>query len=662
MKRFEILFLLCLVSCSLFAQGNAKPFVIPELTQWSGEDGRVELSGRVLIRDKRLKRVGEQFVEDYRELFQKPLVVASGKARKGDIVLSLAKDKALGEEGYQLSIRDVVVLSAQKERGVYWGTRTLLQMQEQSKSLPKGTAVDIPQYPLRGFMIDAGRKYIPMDYLRHLIKILSYYKMNTLQVHLNDNGFKQFFGNDWAKTPAAFRLECDTYPGLTAKDGSYTKREFIELEKLGEQCGVEVIPEIDVPAHSLAFTHYRPEIGSKEYGMDHLDLFNPATYTFLDGLFKEYLSGKDPVFRSKHVNIGTDEYSNKDQRVVEKFREFTDHYLALVQSYGKEPMLWGALTHAKGTTPVRHENVLMNVWYNGYADPQEMKKEGYQMVSIPDGWVYIVPAAGYYYDYLDCKMLYQEWTPAHIGDVTFQEQDPQIEGGMFAVWNDHYGNGITVKDIHHRFYPAMQTLAVKCWTGQKTKLPYEQFDKQRMNLSEAPGVNDLGRLSQDSLLLVQVASGQSLGLPVSEVGYDYRVSFDVDCAKEDKGTVLFSSPNAVFYLSDPRDGKVGFSREGYLNTFNYRMPEHGKVSVCIEGDHKETRMYVNGKLREKLGPLDVYAFSPDRLLNTMVDSDTKPEVYLPAGTMHYQRTLFFPLQKAGNFRSSVSNLKVKRMK
>ena len=259
-------------------------------------------------------------------------------------------------------------------------------------------------------------------------------------------------------------------------------------------------------------------------------------------------------------------------------------------------------------------------------------------------------------------MLYQEWTPAHIGEVTFQEQDPQIEGGMFAVWNDHYGNGITVKDIHHRFYPAMQTLAVKCWTGQKTKLPYEQFDKLRLNLSEAPGVNDLGRLPEDSLLLAQVASGQSLGLPVSEVGYDYQVSFDVDCAKEDKGAILFSSPNAVFYLSDPQDGKVGFCREGYLNTFNYRMPEHGKVSVCIEGDHKETRMYVNGKLREKLGPLDVYAFSPDRLLNTMVDTDTKPEVYIPSGTMHYQRTLFFPLQKAGNFRSSVSNLKVKRMK
>ena len=66
------------------------------------------------------------------------------------------------------------------------------------------------------------------------------------------------------KPQAAFRLECDTYPGLTAKDGSYTKQEFIDLQKLGEQNYVEIIPEIDVPAHSLAFTQYKPEIGSKK--------------------------------------------------------------------------------------------------------------------------------------------------------------------------------------------------------------------------------------------------------------------------------------------------------------------------------------------------------------------------------------------------------------
>lgn len=76
-------------------------------------------------------------------------------------------------------------------------------------------------------MIDCGRKFIPMPYLQDLVKIMAYYKMNTLQVHLNDNGFKQYFEHNWDKTYAAFRLESDTYPGLTARDGSYSKKEFI---------------------------------------------------------------------------------------------------------------------------------------------------------------------------------------------------------------------------------------------------------------------------------------------------------------------------------------------------------------------------------------------------------------------------------------------------
>ena len=90
-----------------------------------------------------------------------------------------------------------------------------------------------------------------------------------------------------------------------------------------------------------------------------------------------------------------------------------------------------------------------------------MVKQGYKLISIPDGFLYIVPAAGYYYDYLNTEELYNSWTPAHVGKAVFEEKDPAILGGMFAVWNDHVGNGISTKDIHHRTFPALQTLAVK---------------------------------------------------------------------------------------------------------------------------------------------------------------------------------------------------------
>lgn len=663
-KKILTLAACCMLSAgALWADINPKPFVVPELKTWSGAEGQTALSGRIVVKNAKLKAVAAALAADYKEMFGKELTIVNGATKGGDVVLSLKKDKALGDEGYTMNVGSAVEITAATERGAFWATRTLLQIAEQHKdgNLPKGKTTDVPEYKLRGFMIDCGRKFIPMSYLRDLAKIMAYYKMNTLQVHLNDNGFRQYFGGDWNKTQAAFRLECDTYPGLTAKDGSYSKQEFIDFQKLAEQNGVEVIPEIDAPAHSLAFTQYKNEIGSKEYGMDHLDLFNPETYKFMDGLWKEYIGGKNPVFIGKRVHIGTDEYSNAKKDVVEKFREFTDHYIKYVESFGKQAVVWGALTHANGDTKVKNKGVLMDIWYNGYADPVEMKKQGYKLVSIPDGLVYIVPAAGYYYDYLNCQYLYEHWTPAVIGNKTFEENDPMIEGGMFAVWNDHAGNGISTKDVHHRVYPALQTLAVKCWTGKETKLPYAEFDSKRAELSEAPGVNELGRLGKPGNVVLEKATvnaGETLN--AEEIGYNYAVTFTVDGKQEANGTELFRSANAVVYLADPDQGKLGFERDGYRNLFNYRIPAGEKHTITIEGTNKMTRLLVDGAVKEKLGPKTLYVMrDQDRAHYQVKGTYTyEPVVYQPTDQIYYQRTLVFPLRKAGNFKSTITNLKV----
>lgn len=663
-KKILALAACCMLSAgALWADINPKPFVVPELKTWSGAEGQTALSGRIVVKNAKLKAVAAALAADYKEMFGKELTIVNGATKGGDIVLSLKKNKALGDEGYTMNVGSAVEITAATERGAFWATRTLLQIAEQHKdgNLPKGKTTDVPEYKLRGFMIDCGRKFIPMSYLRDLAKIMAYYKMNTLQVHLNDNGFRQYFGGDWNKTQAAFRLECDTYPGLTAKDGSYSKQEFIDFQKLAEQNGVEVIPEIDAPAHSLAFTQYKNEIGSKEYGMDHLDLFNPETYKFMDGLWKEYIGGKNPVFIGKRVHIGTDEYSNAKKDVVEKFREFTDHYIKYVESFGKQAVVWGALTHANGDTKVKNKGVLMDIWYNGYADPVEMKKQGYKLVSIPDGLVYIVPAAGYYYDYLNCQYLYEHWTPAVIGNKTFEENDPMIEGGMFAVWNDHAGNGISTKDVHHRVYPALQTLAVKCWTGKETKLPYAEFDSKRAELSEAPGVNELGRLGKPGSVVLEKATvnaGEMLN--AEEIGYNYAVTFTVDGKQEANGTELFRSANAVVYLADPEQGKLGFERDGYRNLFNYRIPAGEKHTITIEGTNKMTRLLVDGAVKEELGPKTLYVMrDQDRAHYQVKGTYTyEPVVYQPTDQIYYQRTLVFPLRKAGNFKSTITNLKV----
>lgn len=639
---------LCIAASGLLKAENDKPFVIPELRQWQGADGMATITSKskvVYVNDE-LAGVAEAMAEDYGLLFGKKLKTqAASKATKGSIIMTLTDDKELGDEGYTIEINDAVAITANTTTGIYWATRTLLQILEQYEgtNLPKGTIRDWPDYALRGFMIDCGRKYIPLDYLKAYTKIMAYYKMNTLQVHLNDNGFKQYFGNDWDKTYAAFRIESELFPELTAKDGYYGKEEFRQFQKDAAKIGVNIIPEIDVPAHSLAFTHFRKELGTEKYGMDHLDLYNPNVITFLDSLFTEYLEGEDPVFVGKQVHIGTDEYSNAEKETVEKFRAFTDHYIRLVESFDKQACVWGALTHAKGDTPVKADNVIMHCWYNGYADPTEMKKQGYKLVSIPDGSVYIVPAAGYYYDYLNLSYLYHTWNPSVIGNQKFEAGDPAILGGMYAVWNDVAGNGISVDDIHHRCYPGLQAISTATWSPTYRAVPFEEFNHKRTLLSEAPGVNELNRFPGQPGSVVYTIDKVKAGkrYPHAAAGYDYSVSFHIDGVKEERGTLLFSNNDTEFYLSSPIDGRMAFVRDGYLNTFDFYVEQGKSADITIECTNTATRLYVNGELKDELKRAKRWA------------SEKTSYDYVP--------TLCFPLQQAGNFKSAITHLEVKNI-
>ena len=648
-KRFITLLLtvLAMSTVSVLRAENEKPFVIPELRHWQGGEGVVAVSPstKVLYTDAELATAAEELAKDYGLLFGKSMKAkatkTTAKVPAGAIVMSLTTDEELGEEGYSIEIGDNIVLKAQTATGAYWGTRTLLQVLEASKgeTLPKGTVRDWPDYPIRGYMIDVGRKHVPLEYLVEYAKVMAYYKMNSFQIHLNDRAAK-IHEDNWDDTYTAFRLESELFPELTAKDGYYTKEGFRQFIKDAAKICVNIIPEIDVPAHSLCFSRYREEFGSKEYGMDHLDLFNPNVYTFLDSLFTEYLEGPDPVFAGKNVHIGTDEYSNKDKKVVEQFRAFTDHYLGLVQSFGKEPWLWGALTHAKGETPVRSENVTMQLWYPQYANPHDMKKQGYKMICIPSWSTYIVPAAGYYADYLNVKNLYTNWHPGTFNKVKLDPKDPCLLGGMFAVWNDISYNGISVDDIHHRTIPATQYMAAVTWNYFNRTVPFREFDTKRNDLSEAPGVNELARFKGEPKSVVyslpKVKPGKKY--PVKEAGFYHTISFHLDAAKEEPGTLLFSNDVTKFYLSSPVDGRMAFSRDGYLYTFDYFVEEGKSHDIRIECTNSFTRLYVNGKLQDELKRVK-------RWIRDMEQHD-------------YVQTLYFPLEQSGKFKSAITDFKV----
>ena len=655
-KSFLFVVLFALSPFHLFTSSllKAQPLCIPGVQEMKSAQGTVEAEtfATVTFDNASLQSVANYLNKAWENTNSTSL---QKKGSPNAIFLSMKPDKKLGDEGYRLTISPKgITIQATTPRGALWGAQTLLQMKETSyinsgsimqKSLPCGTITDKPDYPIRGMMLDVGRKFFPMSYLYSLVNVMSYYKMNTLQLHLNDNGFKDQYDNDWDKTQAAFRMESDFFPGLTAIDGSYSKQEMRDFIRYAETMGVEIIPEFDAPAHSLAFTHYRPSLGSEEFGADHLNLRNPEVIPFLDSLYAEYLGGPDPVFPGPRFHIGTDEYSNRDSVIVERFRDLIVHLCGTVKSYGKQPMLWGSLTHAKGVTPVPSDGVMMSMWYNGYANPRDMHKQGFHMISIPDGMVYIVPAAGYYFDYLNRQYLYQHWEPARIGKERFQHQDPLIDGGMFAVWNDMTKNGISVGDCHDRILPAMQVIAEKCWHAKAdtTDVAWQQWQSYAALLNDGPLTDEIGRKSMVNHIDLKPntelwhSPKGGAGRWLHQIGYPYTVEFTIEWADEKPGTVLLTSERGTFYLSDPVKGMLGFSRDGYLFNFKYKGKPGKKETIQLKGDNGGLTLYADGKLVERLKPDVGYK------------ADNKH------GTYKIMRTLVFPLQETGDFRSKITN-------
>lgn len=637
------------------------PQVIPALQQWKPAKGKLILpeSGKVILspeEEKVLRQSAEILVQDLKEMFGWNYQLVIGKKEKGAVCLTLGKpDKVLGDEGYRMEIRNGVTIEAPTSRGVFWGTRTLLQMiHNQPEGLMKGRATDFPLYPNRGFMIDVARKFFTMDYLRDYVKILSFYKLNELQVHLNDNGFVEFFGNDWNKTYAAFRLESERYPGLTAKDGSYTKAEFRDFQKMAATYGVNVIPEIDVPAHSLAFTHYNPRLAAdnKAYGMDHLDLYKQEVYDFVDSLFDEYLSGEDPVFVGPEVHIGTDEYNVKES---EQFRRFTNHCMDLVTKYGKTPRLWGSLKIMKGEMPVDLKGKVVSAWNYNWMDVNTCLEAGAKVVNLCDWLLYLVPAVNYYHDFLDYQWLYESWMPEMMrkDDPKVEKRHPNFLGAMLAVWNDRVGNGISQQDVHVRTFPALQVVCEKMWKGENVQqVSYAQFKALCQSTPEAPGVNLLAKVSQRTSLTqaekeVILSGTDTLTTSVDEIGYPYAVEFEI-CPDSipNIDAILFKGPHSEFVTNWQNTGKLAFRRDGYEFVFHaYRLPVGKWTKIRVEGDAKGTSLFVNGQLQERLEGRISEVFN--------ARSQKKDRIW-------YQETLIFPLKQLGDtlmgFKGKVKNL------
>lgn len=475
---------------------NPAPLVVPALREWHGESGSFVLNSqaRILLDPpyaKQLQGTAQVFQQDLslETGITLPVITASHPGL-GNFFLTLqTRNSVIGDEGYLLTIGDSVTINARTTNGVFYGTRTVLQILQTTSdltSLPKGSAVDYPQYQERGFMLDVGRKFIPLGLLEDYVRLMSWYKFNDLQLHFNDNALNVGNQPNWQHQYAAFRLNSPALPGLAAPDGSYTEQQILDLEQFASERAVTITPEIDTPAHDLALTQYRPALANPKYSKEFLNLNDPATYNFVDSLWNTFL----PWFTASQVAMGMDEYDSTTD--ANTFRKYINYYDNFLRQRGKTARMWGSLSEMQGSVKVNNDIVIED-WDNTWSNPVNMVRQGFRIINANDDLLYIVPHANYFHDYLDTQLLYTSWEP-YIFDLNdpamnLQPGDPHVLGGMFAVWNDKLGSVVSDNDITERIKPALPVLGEKMWTGPTPDTSYTQFEQAVQQIGLAPGVH-----------------------------------------------------------------------------------------------------------------------------------------------------------------------------
>jgi len=432
------------------------------------------------------------------------------------ITVKQVVDPQLGTEGYRMEIGDSVTLAANSTWGLFYASRTLLQLLQQSgeRVLPCGTIVDHPTTKGRMLMLDVGRKPFPLPVLKDYIRLMAWYKMNELHIHFSDEAF----GGSYA----AFRIRSDVFPGLAAKDFSYSKRDLRELQDFAKSQGVTITPEFDMPGHARCFTNYWPETMLKGYP-NYVDVTNPKTIENLKRLLDEMI----PLFDAPDIHIGTDEYRVGDRPDLhEAFRRFINTMNAHVRSRGKNCRIWSGFEHMKGSTAI-DPTVIIDMWETDDAKGQIAK--GHQVINSNHGRTYIVPGCHYYG--ISCPAIYQGWEPWMVSGDNAKNpapDDPGLLGGKLHVWCDQGPTGYTHQEIAALTLPGIHAFAEKLW-GTKGSVDYPEFTRRTAVTLPVPAVVVLDRLPAKD------AGGVVLDLPGEQTLADATSLIPLPMASAERG-------------------------------------------------------------------------------------------------------------------------------
>lgn len=659
-----------------------KPAVAPTVQQWHGEEGRSSILEDTVL------SVGDSGFDKAANFYANDLISRGLELAKGDstsahrIEFKKVTDKGYGDEGYGITIRDnVFTIEAQTNKGAFYATRTLLQMGQEN--IQNGEIRDFPSFSHRGFMLDTGRKFIPYDTLVDIMLNMAYYKMNDLQLHLNDNYIflkEHLAGKNLTKeqeieyvlnhADTGFRLQTDIVGDngvpLTSKQ-HYTKDEMQRLIALADELGINLVPEIDTPGHALSFVKVRPDLMYKgqlspnkhnveRVAMLDLDKNYDETLRFVKSVYDKLLDGENAPLRGvKTIHIGTDEYYGNN----ENYRRYVNDLITYIKGKGYTPRIWGSLSRKSGQTPVDLKDVEVDIWSLGWQHPQAALKAGAKIINITDVPTYSVPNGnnqqGAYGDYSSYEYQYNRWTPNDFTTAgngpKLAASNPHILGGGHAVWNDNidlHETGMTSYDIFKRFFEATRVTAEKTWGSNRAANNFAGRTLPHADYVYAPGSNpeykiddtetyeinpktikryDVENITQNAKGLV-FNKESKIENAIGNVGPSHVLKVDVTVTG-DGVQELASSEGNKLYLSD-ESGKVAYKFEQHHIQFDKTLEKGKRYELVFVTKPQSTELYVNG---EKI----------NRVTN-------------PAHPRLAHTSLVLPLEKIGGFEGTLHNL------
>jgi hexosaminidase len=499
---------------------------IPAIREWRSTAGRFLLNSnsRIVVSSSapsELKRTAKLFAGELRSISGKAVAVNCAQQnpipREGDILLAIApENQTLGDEGYNISIGPYIVVRAPKSAGVFYGTRTVLQIMHQSasgKGMPKGDIRDWPQYQERGLMIDIARKYFTPQWLQQRVLDLAYLKMNYLHLHISDNegfgiqndrGFCRS-GDDVVYPPLAAACLC--WP--TAKSGVLSTDEVKHLIKMAQRYYITVVPEIDMPGHMgaiLCDNRYAQFRLKGRFGITNdrvLDITSKEARDFAKKLIHEY-SG---LFPGKYWHMGADEvfpfpgeawlYPSVTKDTI---NDFVNEIDAFVRTQDSNHMHWLRVWNDQVGVGIA-EDVTVDWWTDFPNDPWKPKQiVGTDHHIMNHGWwpTYYVTGGFLHPPNPDMRTAYERWSVEQfIGDLYFLPTAPSRPhklprdkkwlnlGAALNVWND-WPNFVNEDDVSKAILEPLRVMAQKTWGSLALYSDFHSFQGAIRTVGEPP--------------------------------------------------------------------------------------------------------------------------------------------------------------------------------